>query len=199
MKIFLPLLSMIISLSSFVVGDSAYVISSRAYLYNEASFSSQKVAENGQELVLNHGQELVILDQENDFVLVSLTIDENEYSGYIYKYYITSSSSQTVYPVFNGSVRREATIYDMDYNPKYTIKSGQSVYIYNGYDDDDEYTAVQVVLEDGSLYNGYVRTEDLQPQGISPLLIVGISIISACITVILSLVFIKKSKKIKNN
>ena len=197
MKIFLPLIALVLSVSGFNVGDSAYIISSRAYLYSQASFSSEKVMTDGQEIVLEHGYTLTILGEQDDFLEVSINYNDNDLTGYIYKYYVTSSTSQTVYPVFNGSVRRDAVVYDVDFSPQYTIKAGQGVYIYNGYDSNKEYTAVQVVLEDGSLYNGYVKTQDLQPQGISPLLIVGITIIAACVTVLLSLIFIKKVKKNK--
>lgn len=55
--------------------------------------------------------------------------------------------------------------------------------------------AVQIVLEDGSLYNGYMLKADIEPDGISATLIVGITIIVAVATIILSLLFIKKKKK----
>lgn len=194
---FLPILAVILTMSNLSVGDSGYIISSRAYLYSEASFSSEKVMLNDEEVVLYHGQNLTIIAEQDDFVQIELTYNGENIEGFVYKYYVTNTTSQTVYPVFNGSVRRDTMVYDIDLQPQYNIKSGQEVYIYSGYDDDDEYTAVQVVLEDGSLYNGYVLTQDLQPRGVSPLLIVGISIIAACVTVILSLIFIKKVKKNK--
>lgn len=197
MKMFLPILAVILTMSNLSVGDSGYIISSRAYLYSEASFSSEKVMLNDEEVVLYHGQNLTIIAEQDDFVQIELTYNGENIEGFVYKYYVTNTTSQTVYPVFNGSVRRDTMVYDIDLQPQYNIKSGQEVYIYSGYDDDDEYTAVQVVLEDGSLYNGYVLTQDLQPRGVSPLLIVGISIIAACVTVILSLIFIKKVKKNK--
>ena len=194
---FLPILAVILTMSNLSVGDSGYIISSRAYLYSEASFSSEKVMLNDEEVVLYHGQNLTIIAEQDDFVQIELTYNGENIEGFVYKYYVTNTTSQTVYPVFNGSVRRDTMVYDVDFQPQYNIKSGQEVYIYSGYDDDDEYTAVQVVLEDGSLYNGYVLTQDLQPRGVSPLLIVGISIIAACVTVVLSLIFIKKVKKNK--
>ena len=165
--------------------------------YKEASFSSNKVQREGGDLLLMHGQSLEVISEDGDFVQVTLSIDEQAYQGYIYKYYITKNSAQIVYPVFNGSVRTDgAVIYDLDKSPtEYTAQKEQGVYIYSGFDDDEEYTAVQIVLSDGSLYNGYLRTVDLAPDGVSPLLIVGVSLIAASVTVILSLVFIKKSKK----
>ena len=75
-----------------------------------------------------------------------------------------------------------------------TLKEGERLFLYDGYDDKREYTPVQVVLEDGSLYNGLILTSNIKPDGISSLLIVGITIIAASVTIILSLIFIKKSK-----
>ena len=137
-----------------------------------------------------------VIQEEGDFVYVNVKVEQNNYTGYVYRYYITSNSPQIVYPVFNGNVRVDkAIIYDMDFNPtQYTASKNQGVFIYEGFSS-DEYTAIQLILEDGSLYNGYIKTVDLTPQGISPLLILGISIIAACVTIILSLLFIKKRKK----
>lgn len=197
MKMFLPVLAVILSMSSFSNSNSGYIISSRAYIYSEASFSSKKITYDSQEVILSHGQEISILEEQGDFLYINITIKQNVLSGYVYKYYVTSSAPQTVYPVFNGSVRRETVLYDIDFMPtEYKLKAGQEVYIYKGYDR-KQFTAVQVVLDDGTLYHGYINTQDLEPQGISPLLIVGISIIAACVTVILSLIFIKKVKKKK--
>lgn len=198
MKIFLPVLAVFFSFSGLSVNDVGYIISSIAYIYSQPSFSSEKINVDGQPVTLSHGQEVSIGEETGDFVYISVTYEQNEINGYVYKYYLTTSSPQTVYPVFNGSIRRDTNIYDLNYQPAYELKNGKEVYIYSGYESDEGFTAVQVVLDDGSLYSGFVKTEDLEPYGISPLLIVGISIISACVTVILSLVFIKKSKKSKN-
>ena len=46
---------------------------------------------------------------------------------------------------------------------------------------------MQVVLEDGSLYNGYMLTKEVSPDGISGLLVAGISIIIALVTIVLSI------------
>lgn len=198
MKTLVALFSMIIFASmSFAPQDKVTVISSYSYLYEEASFTSTKVQINESDLLLMHGQELEVIEESGDFLLVSTIVNDNTYQGYIYKYYVTKNSAQIIYPVFNGKVRTEnAVIYDLDKNPSpYVASKNQGVYIYNGFDDDEEYTAIQIVLEDGNLYNGYIKTTDLAPDGVSPLLIVGISLIAAAVTIILSLIFIKKRKK----
>ena len=197
MKVFLQVFAILLSTLSFTPSQSVRVIASYCYLYSEPSFESEVVLDDGKPYMANLGDTLTIVsDSDGDFALVS--VPDTDISGYIYKYYITANSSQIVYPVFNGETRRESVLYDIDKQPtSYTLQSGQEVYIYSGFEDDQEYTAVQVVLEDGSLYNGYIKTSDLAPDGISPLLIAGIAIIVAAVTVILSLVLIKKVKKRK--
>ena len=197
MKILYPIIAVLLSGITFIPLQEVKVISSYCYLYVEPSFTSEKVFDGSEPLVILHGEELTVLedDGQSDFILVSYS---DNYDGYVYRYYISSNTSQTVYPVFNGSIRRESMLYDIDRKPANIIlKQGQQVYIYSGYDDDEGCTAVTVVLEDGELYNGYVLTKDIAPNGISPLLIAGITIIVACVTVILSLILIKKVKKKK--
>ena len=197
MKAILQVFVILLSTLSFSPSQSVRVIASYCYLYCEPSFESEIVLEGDQPYMAVLGDTLTIVsDNDSDFALVS--VPDTDISGYIYKYYITANSSQIVYPVFNGKTRRESVLYDLDKKPtEYTLRSGQEVYIYSGFDDDKVYTAVQVVLENGLLYNGYIKTSDLAPDGISPLLIAGIAIIVAGVTVILSLVLIKKTKKQK--
>ena len=165
-------------------------------MYTEADFNSDKIViiEDEKTLLVElwHGDEVKVESIGEKFALVT-TNDNIE--GYIYKYYLSNNASQSVYPVFNASLRKESVIYDIDQNPTdYIGEKGTRVYIYQGFDDDKEFTAVQIVLEDGSLYNGYVLTANVNPDGVSGLLIIAISIIVAGVTIILSLVFIKKKK-----
>ena len=200
MKTLLTLMSFILLTSSFTPSQTVTLISSYSYIYTESSFDEDKVllGEDEQPIILYHGDKLVVEQENGDFVLIYKQ-GEPQIKGYVYKYYLSSNSSQVVYPVFNGKIRtNNAVIYDIDKSPtEYRAKSGQEVYIYGGFDDDEDYTAVQLVLEDGSLYNGYVLTADLEPKGVSSLLIIGITIISACVTIILTILFMKKNKKTK--
>lgn len=181
-------------------GGIAKIIVSRCHLYKEADFSSDKVTymENEQEILIElwHGDEVKIESIGEKFVFIST---EENIEGYVYKYYLSDSTSQVVYPVFNASLRKDSVIFDLDKKETgYIGKKNARIYIYEGFDDDKEYTALQIVLEDGSLYNGYVLTENVNPDGVSGLLIIAISVIAAAVTVILSLLFIKKKKDKKN-
>lgn len=173
-----------------------YVTASSCYLYSEASFLASKVTFEGKDVILKHGDKLEFQEEVENFAFVNLK--NIEASGYIYKYYITNNTTLDVYPVFNASIRENCDVFDLDKNPT-SIKANknQRVFLYEGFNDKEEYTAVQLVLEDGSLYNGYILSKNINPDGVSTLLIVAISIICASVTIILTLVFIKKKKKIK--
>ena len=178
-------------------GDKAKIIVSKCYLYTSDNFMSERVSyddgENTILVVLDHGDEVEIVNFSADFALVKT---QNQTEGYVYKYYITTNTSQSVYPVFNASIRKNTIIYDIEKNPtEYIIKKDSRVYIYEGFDDKEKYTAVQVVLEDESLYNGYVLTANIKPDGVSGLLIAAISIILAAVMIIVSLLYIKKKRK----
>lgn len=185
--------------SALTESKSATVIVSRSNLYSADNFISSKVSyQEGESTILvvvKHGEEVYIEHFTGEFAYVST---KEGHKGYIYKYYLTQNSSQIVYPVFNASVRKNTIIYDIDKMETDKIAQKDSrVYIYEGFDDKKELTAIQIVLDDQTLYNGYIKTEDIAPDGVSGLLIIAISIIIAGVTIILSLVYIKKNKKSK--
>ncbi len=181
------------------IGKEAKVVVSRCEIYSQASFTSEKIVvlidEQEKPLYLNHGTIVEVIAEETDFVKIKC--NEN-IEGYVYKFYLTQNTSQTVYPVFNGRIRNDTIIYDMDFiDSGFIAKANSQVFIYKSYNEKKDFTAIQIVLDDQSLYNGYVLTKDVNPNGISALLITGISIIIAAVTVVLSVVFIKKRKKNK--
>lgn len=193
MSLLLSIFMSLLSISSFVPMQESKIIASCCYLYSQPSFESEKIYDdNGQAVVLNLGDKIeIIQDDGGDFVLAK----EAEHEGYIYRYYISATGEQLVYPSFNGTLRKESVLFDNNLvQTAITLKEGERLFLYDGYDDKREYTPVQVVLEDGSLYNGLILTSNIKPDGISSLLIIGITIIAASVTIILSLIFIKKSK-----
>lgn len=189
------LLAVISLFSCFAYAPSQVeVLASSCYLYQNASFESQKVLDGENELILQHGDILTIIQDDEKFYLVET---ENKIQGYVYKFYVSSVDNYYIYPTFNATVRNEnAIVYDLEKSPtQIKAKVGQEVYLFEGYSSSNKFTAVQIVLEDGSLYNGFMLTTDIVPKGISSTLIIGISIIAAVATIVLSLVFIKKKKK----
>lgn len=183
--------------SALEAGQAATVITSYCYVYETPSLESDKLSKTEID-----GSKTPILLKHNDIVTVeSITGDFakiQEYEGYVYKYYLTQNKSQDIYPVFNATVRNSSIIFDMDLNDSgFVATKDTRVYIYQGFDDTKEYTAVQVVLEDSSLYHGYILTENIKPDGVSSLLIVAITIIMAAVTIITSIWFIRKKSKKK--
>lgn len=199
LPLFLP--TPITNADALNVGSEAKVIVSRCYLYAENSFSSEKVVyieeENTITVSFKHGDTVNVQSINGDFAYVTT---DNQHVGYIYKYYLTDNVSQAVYPVYNASVRRTTAIYDIEKTKTdLSLKKGTRIYLYEGFNKKGDLTAAQFTLEDGSLYNGYINTADIKPDGISGLLIAGITIILAVVTIVLSLVFIKKKKKKKTD
>ena len=178
----------------------AFVIASKCNLYSFADFASQKVTVLDEDeqpvlITLKFNDSVTISSIEEDFAFVETS---KGIQGWIYKYYLSQNDSQDVYPVFNATIRKDTIIYDV--NKASTEKlalAGTRAYIYGGYNKKEEYTAVQIVLEDTSLYVGYISTADIEPDGVSKMLIVAITIITAAVTITLSLLFIKKKMRKK--
>lgn len=183
-------------LSTFAQNSNAFVIASSCPLYTAPDFTSEIVQYEQQDYFLSQNQEVEVLTSEGDFVLV---VTEDNVHGYVYRYYITQNQPQEVYPVFNCSVRKETEILDLAKNSTgYLVDKDARVFIYNGFDKiDGGYTEVQVVLADGSLYNGLIKSSDLKPDGINRNVLIAIPIICAGVTVILSIIFIERKKKKK--
>ncbi len=181
--------------SALESGLSATVIASRCEMYEGADFSSPTVTNaEGEKVYLWHGDEVTIMSIQGDWAGVRC---EDRTEGFVYKYYLTQNTSQIVYPVFNASVLHDdAVLYDVDYvDTTHRLQKGDRVLVYKSFNEKETYTAVQAVLDDGSLYNGYMLTKDVSPDGISGVLIAGITIIIALVTIVLSIVYIKKKKK----
>lgn len=202
MKFYLFLLSLVFCLALIPCPYSANasetnisleVIVSECYLYKEASFNSEKILNQEEPLILSFEEKLSLVQKEEKFYLVQT---DKGINGYVYKYYVCEKNEFYIYPTFNATIRTDnAVIYDINKKEtSLTAHSGQAVYLYEGFSS-EKFTAIQIVLDDGSLYNGYMLTKDIQPSGISSTLIIGISIIAAVVTIVLSLVFIKKKKK----
>lgn len=196
MSLLLSLLLLLTGAISFVPNQDYYVTASSCYLYEDASFDSAKVQVSEEDVVLTHGQIVVFQSEEGNFCLV--TIKNSETTGYVYKYYLTENNSVSYYPVYNASIREDCLVYDVNYSQtEITLKKGQRVYIYDGFDNKKEYTAVQFVLEDGTLYNGYVETSKVKPDGVNRAVIIAVPLIAAIVTIVLSIVFIQKKRKKK--
>lgn len=195
LSIFLTLFSITAPYST----NYAQIVVSACYLFTAPSFESEKVLDlSNEKIILKQNDSVLVLEESGDFALVQI---DNTIRGYVYKYYLSYGENIDVYPTFNATIRHDATrVFNLDYSQSnIVLDSGTRVFIYGGYDDKNEYTAIQFVDGNGTLIHGFVQTSNINPDGVSSLLIVGISIIVACVTIILSIIFIKKSRSNKKS
>lgn len=187
--------------ATFVAADQnqVTVVADRCVVYQSASFDAPLLI-NEQTVTFKHGHQLTVLGNEisSPFIQVQGDFENTLVEGFVYRYYVTFASIEIKeYPVFNASVAVENTIiYDLDKQPtEYTATKGQGLYLYNGFNDKETYTAVAVVLSDDSVYYGYVLTKDIKTKGINAGLITGFVVIISCLTIIFLLLFMKKRKQ----
>lgn len=201
MKTLLACILLVTSFASTVSGgQSLSVVATFVNLYASPSFETVLTDASGQAYTFEHGTIFQAIEENGDFILVRADVEDQTIEGYVYKYYVTTNENgQDVYPVFNGSVTLDdAIIYDINGNPtQHIAKLGQGITIYGGFDDQNEFTSLAIVLEDGSLFYGMMRTQDIAPYGISGALIASITIIVALVTIILSVIFIRKKRSKK--
>lgn len=190
------------SIKAFALENgSAQIIATKCNLYEEADFFSNKVSvqdseENTVIITLRFGDEVQVSDCKDDFSFVTTS---KGVQGWVYKYYLSQSPSQQIYPVFNGTIIKETLIYDIDgVSTGFIATKGSRVFLFEGFNSKSEKpTAIQIVLENGSLLTGYVSTDCVEPDGVSKTLIVAITIVAAVSTITLSLIFIRKKSKKK--
>ena len=100
-------------------------------------------------------------------------------------------------PNFNAKTIDNAKVYfktDTNFEESdITLNKGTRIYLYEGYKRKNEYCAVSFEFENQILY-GYVKTYQIKPDGINPLLITCTTLIIAVLTISLSLILIKKKK-----
>lgn len=185
----------LIILSAFEPNTTATVLASRCPLYSAPNFTSAIVQYEDADFYLSQNDQVKVIQTDGDFVLVKAN---EETQGYVYRYYLTQNSSQTTYPVFNATMRENSPIYDLEKTPVDIAEKGKRVFIFNGFDNvDGGFTEIQIVLENGELYSGLVKSSSLKPDGINRNAIIAIPIILAGITVVLSIVFLGRKKKKK--
>lgn len=76
-----------------------------------------------------------------------------------------------------------------------TLNKGTKVRILDGYDKKKEFTYISFYDSDNNIVSYYIKTKDLDVKGVNYSLIVGISSLTACVSVILILLGVKGKKK----
>ena len=122
------------------------------------------------------------------FVLISQTLDAS----------ITSPNAKLD---TNATIKNDNSIlYDKNgenfvENGK-TLKASTKIRILDGYDKNKEYTYISYQTDDGQIYYCYAKTKDIDVKGVNYSVIVAVSILVVCASLIV-IVFGLKSKKKK--
>ncbi len=187
--------------SGYVFADlgEVMVIANEVKLFEEGNFEKPILNQNNEPVTIAHGEKLKVLEEENDNFI---KVEYKEMQGYVYARYITFNIlSQEVYPVFNASVEIDGCqVYDLDQTKIIAkLNKGKELYLYQGYNKQNDMTAVCFVGENGKLIYGYIKTQELSPYGINAGVITGIVVAASCVTIILLLLFMKKTKKKKKS
>ena len=185
--------------SNLVYADAntVTVVADYCYVYETAAFDSP-LLQDEKPVKFTHGQKLSVLEDKPSLDFIKVEVEGAESGGYVYRYYVTYSDvTQEIYPVFNGKIVNDnVKLYDLDKKETSLVaKKGQKVYLYNGYNGKEEFNAIAIKLDDGSLFYGYVKTADVEPYGVNAGLITGIVVIASCLTIIFLLLFMKKKKR----
>ncbi len=175
------------------------VVANSATLFESADFSSQKVATLSHKDFLKielNGQEPVEYGEE--FVFYKAQFENIE--GFVLADLVTPQTQTIVsIPNFNAKTNSKCNVFLK--NDKYFIESEtilekhEQIFLYEGYDVDKEYTAITYVKDNEVLY-GYLKTENIAPNGINPIIITCICIVIAVIGIVFAWVFMK-NKKVK--
>ena len=186
--------------SGYPIGTTLPVISNYAYMYEQADFSSKKY-----EFKISKGEKITLLNDElkNDFYYASYKYENVTYSGYVYKDNVSQlSNEQEVILSYNAKIAVDTKIYSITDPSQVLLSNGKEVvltektevYLYAGYDRKAEYTEIKFSYN-GKIEVGYVKTTDITPYGVSPVLIVSLTAIIASVGVIFILLGISKKRK----
>ena len=136
---------------------------------------------------------------EGDFVFYLVT--SLEQNGYILTDMVVSQNKfLTSIPNFNAQTNASATVFfleDGEYiESEITLSKHQRFFLYEGFDSKSDFNAVAFVYENEVLY-GYLETDKIDPDGVSPVIISVICLILAVLGIIFALLFMKKKGKKK--
>lgn len=191
---------------SFETTTQNYVVTAnKANIFKEASFSSEILKTLNHKTIikveLTDGNPTETL--KDNFVFFTVTFEET--TGFMFAdLLVPEQKFLTNIPSFNAQTNTEATVYFLQDNQikesGLKLKNKERIFLYEGFDSKKEYTAITFVLnnQDGthSVMYGYLKSKDINPDGINPLLITCIVLILALLGIIFAWMFMK-NKKIK--
>ncbi len=194
MKALLLSLMLLISPLAASFGEHVYVLSDSCPLYSEPTYSAEQITE------LDFNEELTLLSDEitNGFYYVSVTIENESQQGYVPAEIVgEKAEGQETILSYNATLLNDAVIYSsIDKSEICTLKKGERVFLYEGYNQKADFLAVRFWHEN-KITIGLIKTEDVKPDGVNPALIVSICAIVALVTIIFILFGVTKKKRHK--
>lgn len=195
----------VVSFDETIQTKNYIVTANKANLYQEANFSSTILT------TLNHKTIIKVIFENNNpkqttkdnFVFYNVKFEEFE--GFMFADLITAEQNfLTAIPNFNAQTNSDAKVYFLQDNEiresNITLKTGERIFLYEGFDNKKEYNAIAFVVtnQDGTrdVMYGYLKSRDISPDGINPLLITCVVLILALLGIIFAWMFMK-NKKIK--
>lgn len=196
-----------IATDSFAYADnsqSTYIVTANsAGLFESANFSSTKLK------TLTHKTEIIIevsngspVEYKTDEFVFFKATSENQ-TGYVYSDLVVAKNKTiTSIPNFNAQTNKSCNVFlknDIEFEEtEVTLDKHQRIFLYQGFDKNEKYTAISY-LKNNQVEYGYIKTEDVSPDGINPIIITCISLIVAIVGIASALILMKNKKiKLKN-
>ena len=191
--------------------SATYIVSANsAVVFAEANFASDKLATK-----VHKDKIFVLLDGENPiqenwegYNFYKISLQENNVEsdttqfGFVLCSLLTLQRPEIVaMPNFNAKTNKECKVF-LQQNGAFvesdiTLIHGQEIFLYEGFDAKKDFIAISYVL-DGSVSYGFLKTDDVSPNGINPLLITCAVLIIAVVSIIFAWLFMKnKHVKLK--
>lgn len=180
-----------------------FVVSANsAVVFAAPDFSSEKIA------TLKHKDEIVVLadggapvtEDWNGFQFLKISLQENAIEwaqefGYVFADLVTAKKDEIVaIPNFNAKTNKECQVFSEEngaFSPTSdTLARGQAIFLYEGFNAKKDFNAIAYVL-DGKVLYGFLKTDDISPNGINPVIITCIILIVAVLSIIFAWLFMK--------
>ncbi len=208
-KIFLCFVLLLLCIAPVCLPQTGFAESEPSNVYivaaNEAVVFATPSLSSNRITTLKHKDEIEIeFDGQSakeytgdGFAFFHVTTAEKE--GYVISDLVVPETKFLVtIPQFNAKTNGKAKVYFFE-NGSYvpsdiTLPKHQRIFLYQGFNSKKNFNAVAFVYDNEVVY-GYLKKDDIDPDGVNPLIITVACFAIAAIGIILAFVFMKKKKK----
>lgn len=203
MKKMVVFLSIILALMLYIPVENVFatnpviqIIMNSTNLYESPDLNSEIIT------IIPHKTKLEVLDTITNNSYTFYKVEFNYNQGYIFANHATTNESPKRYLDYNGYVKsNEAELFALVENSYNTIKTklkkDHQIRILDGYDSKKEFTLISYEIDD-TIYTHYIKTADIHANGVNKSIIISISLIISCVSIILVLFGSNLKKKRKN-